>query len=59
MLIDLVSNFIIVFANVCSAMGRETWGNKVDSSPCATVEVHYYISVLSFLTSPAKTKGKA
>lgn len=40
-------------------MGRETWGNKEDSSPSAAVEVGYYISVVSFLTVPVKTKGKA
>lgn len=57
MLIDFVSNFIIAFGTVSSAMGRETWGKKVDSSPCATVELGYYISV-SFLTLPVKTKGK-
>lgn len=59
MFIDFVSNFIISFATVSSAVGRESWGNKVDSSPCATVKVGYCISVVSFLIVPVKTKGKA
>lgn len=59
MFIDFVSNFIIAFVTVSSAVGKETWGNKVDSSPCATVEVGYYILVVSFLSVPEKTKAKA